>query len=277
MRACLSAGRGPNEPDTKGLTALHRAARDTSDPAVIEALLDAGANPRASKYIAGRPPWFYAPGKTKDQRLGRLSAAQDKVNEEGGRTGPECRPWRTIPRPGYGCTRTQPLRRTGRSRAASNRRRPTPSRSCSRTGRRVHLPEDGRAQGAETTPVRETDAGVGRSGGYILVLHSNSRAMGSRERSVLGNPRCSRRWFLRLGNERDLQRAAQAQDAAARRQAARRPGQRFRKAGRSTGLSDPGGCRLRLVIVRVKTAGEAIEHCGTTVLNEELQLSLVLR
>lgn len=27
----------------------------------------------------------------------------------------------------------------------------------------------------------------------------------------------------------------------------------------------------------VKTAGEAIEHCGTTVLNEELQLSLVLR
>ena len=43
----------------KGLTALHRAARDTSDPAVIEALLDAGANPRASS-IAGRTPWYYA-------------------------------------------------------------------------------------------------------------------------------------------------------------------------------------------------------------------------
>ena len=44
-RACLSAGEDPNEPDTKGLTALHRAARETGDPAVIEALLDAGANP----------------------------------------------------------------------------------------------------------------------------------------------------------------------------------------------------------------------------------------
>ena len=29
--------------------------------------------------------------------------------------------------------------------------------------------------------------------------------------------------------------------------------------------------------MRDKTAGEAIEHCGTVVLNEELQLSLVLR
>ena len=59
VRACLSAGRGPNEQDPKGLTALHRAARDTSDPAVIEALLDAGANPRSSS-IAGRLPRYYA-------------------------------------------------------------------------------------------------------------------------------------------------------------------------------------------------------------------------
>ena len=59
VRACLSDGEDPNEQDTKGLTALHRAARETSDPTVIEALLDAGANPRASS-IAGRPPWFYA-------------------------------------------------------------------------------------------------------------------------------------------------------------------------------------------------------------------------
>ena len=59
VRACLSAGRGPNEQDPKGLTALHRAARDTSDPAVIEALLDAGANPRSSS-IAGRAPRYYA-------------------------------------------------------------------------------------------------------------------------------------------------------------------------------------------------------------------------
>lgn len=59
VRACLSAGEDPNKPDTQALTALHRAARDTSDPAVIEALLDAGANPRVYS-IAGRLPWDFA-------------------------------------------------------------------------------------------------------------------------------------------------------------------------------------------------------------------------
>ena len=59
VRACLNAGRGPNERDRQRLTALHRAARDASDPAVIEALLEAGANPRVSSR-AGRTPWYYA-------------------------------------------------------------------------------------------------------------------------------------------------------------------------------------------------------------------------
>ena len=45
--------------DRKGLTALHRAARDTSNPAVINALLEAGANSRASSR-AGRLPRYYA-------------------------------------------------------------------------------------------------------------------------------------------------------------------------------------------------------------------------
>ena len=83
VRACLSTGRGPNEPDRKGLTALHRAARDTSDAAVIEALLDAGTNPRASSR-AGRLPRHYArknkkiQGSDAHQRLMIVSAKKPK-------------------------------------------------------------------------------------------------------------------------------------------------------------------------------------------------------
>ncbi len=58
VKACLSAGQNLNERDAHGLAALHRAARQTSDPAVIEALLDAGANPRASS-LDGRKPWDF--------------------------------------------------------------------------------------------------------------------------------------------------------------------------------------------------------------------------
>ena len=83
VRACLSAREDPNEQDTQGLTALHRAARDTTDPAVIEALLEAGANPRTSS-IAGRTPWDYArtnskiKGSAAYQRLWIASAKRAK-------------------------------------------------------------------------------------------------------------------------------------------------------------------------------------------------------
>ena len=83
VRACLNAGRDTSEVDRKGLTALHRAARDTSDPAVIEALLDAGANARASSR-AGRLPRYYArknkkiQGSDAWQRLMVVSAKEPK-------------------------------------------------------------------------------------------------------------------------------------------------------------------------------------------------------
>ena len=129
VRACLSAGRDPNEQDPKGLTALHRAARDTTDPAVIDALLEAGANPRVSSR-AGRLPRYYArknkkiQGSDAYQRLMVVSAKEPK---------------------------NQGTLRLGHGRLHH-------ARAQERTD--THLPEVGCTQGTHPTSVLEKMAGV---------------------------------------------------------------------------------------------------------------------
>ena len=60
IAALLDAGADPNvveSPD--GQTSLHRAAESAQNPAIITALLDAGADPEA-RNKAGKTPWDYA-------------------------------------------------------------------------------------------------------------------------------------------------------------------------------------------------------------------------
>ena len=141
VSACLSAGEDPNEPDTQGRTALHRAARETRDPAVIEALLDAGANPRSIS-IAGRRPWDYARtnGKIKGsaayQRLW-IAGAKAAKKASWSRVQAVPRDTKTVVRLYQDAAPPPPPGKTGRSKAASNRPRPTPSPWCSRMGKRA--------------------------------------------------------------------------------------------------------------------------------------------
>ena len=134
VRACLSAGEDPNKPDT---TRIHRLAsggtgdlRSGSDRGVA----GSGRQPEGVQY-SRKAALAIRAEERQDQRLGRLSAAQDSVSRRRRRTGPECKPCRTIPRPRCGFTRTQPP--SVGSGVASNRPRPIPSRWCSRTGRRA--------------------------------------------------------------------------------------------------------------------------------------------
>ena len=134
VRACLNAGENPNEKDTQGLTALHRAARDTTDPAVIDALLEAGANPRASSR-AGRLPRYYArknkkiQGSDAWQRLMIVSVKEPKKAD-----------WSQVQAvPHHRKTKIRlyedvTLQGNRKIKGRFNRPRPIPSRSCSRTG-----------------------------------------------------------------------------------------------------------------------------------------------
>ena len=53
VAACLEAGRDPNGPDSAGWTPLHRAAGESEDPQVVEALLAAGAELEARSNPTG--------------------------------------------------------------------------------------------------------------------------------------------------------------------------------------------------------------------------------
>ncbi len=69
---CLRAGADSNERDEKERTPLHWAAWKTADLAVIEALLEAGADPKAHN-VNGRLPWYFARKNHKIKGSGVLS------------------------------------------------------------------------------------------------------------------------------------------------------------------------------------------------------------
>ena len=209
VSACLSAGEDPNEPDTQGRTALHRAARETRDPAVIEALLDAGANPRSIS-IAGRRPWDYArtnakiKGSAAYQRLWIVSAKKAK-KADWSRVQAVPHNTKTVVRLYQDAAPPGKPEDQGPLRLGDGRLRH--ARAQGRTN--AHRAEAGRAQGSHPPPVRQTMAGMGRLGGYILIPRS-SICRGLRQEIALGNYPSARRCciFLQPADERDLQRAA---------------------------------------------------------------------
>ena len=166
VRACLSAGEDPNEPDTQGRTALHRAARETRDPAGDRGVAGCGRQPEVDQYSRQAALGLRA-DERQDQRLGRLSAALDSGGE-GSEEG----------------VLVQGAGRAARykDRGASVQGRSSPGKPEDQGPFRLgggglhhpgaqgwanaHRAEAGRAQGAHPPTVLETKARVDRAGSY---------------------------------------------------------------------------------------------------------------
>ena len=176
VRACLSAGEDPNEPDPQGLTALHRAARDTSDPAVIGVLLDAGTNPRVYS-IAGRLPWDFAQKnkqiKGSDAHRRLMIMLAKKADWARVQAVPHNR--KTVVWLFQDAAPRESRRDQGPLRLGDGR-----LHHAGAQGRaNAHSAEVGRAQGSHAASDRQTMAGMGCSGGYRFICIRTGETSGS--------------------------------------------------------------------------------------------------
>ena len=81
VQALLDAGADPNAKDGDGWTALMLAAADNENPSVVQALLDAGADPNAkNKY--GRTALMWAESSRNPEAVKLLLDAELQLREE---------------------------------------------------------------------------------------------------------------------------------------------------------------------------------------------------